>query len=524
MHIIYINVYVLAIITVSSCSKELHEENEPTIGKSLTVKNVSELNSVDIHNVTDLTITGEIQGTDWNILFEMSVLGNLKKLDIFNANITGVHDGSDTWNDDEIPEFNFSDSKHLEEVILPKSLKSIGEEAFSNCKKLKVVQFSNNIDSIAERAFYNTSLTGEFELPNSARVIGRQAFAKTSISRIIITSDVRAVKYSKAYTLYGNSVFADCNQLTEVCITEGCTILELGFEHCENLTKVSLPSTLRTIGFQSGSTANYIFKACKKLESIDLPQNISYIGENAFAKTDLKMISIPNSVKYICEYAFHDCNQLHSIRMSENAIHIGHSCFKGCISLVKIKLPKSLTEIETEAFSNCTSLSEVVWGDNVKYIEEKAFHNCSSLTSIEFPLNLELIGESAFEGCSSLSHVVVNDLLSELPSSTFKNCIELNDLNLGRSLKSIGSNCFYGCHSLNTIEIPRSVQYFCDYTFAYSGLNEIKVSWETPIIIKDNIFGGLNLPHMRLIVPIGTKMTYSTFDVWSNFGDIQESI
>ncbi len=505
-----------------SCSKDLTHENEPEFLSNLTINNMSDLNDGNITDVTSLTIKGNIQGKDWNVLFEVAHNGKLKILDLSDAIILGDNN-QDTWKDDEIPEYSFEGSKTLEDVRLPNTLKSIGQEAFANCRNLKKIKFGNEIDSIADRAFYKSGIIGDFHIPVSLRVVGRQAFAQTSISKVFINSDVRAVKYKNAYTIYGNSVFANCNELTEVSVSEGCSYLELGFEHCLNLTNVSLPSTLKQIGYDSSSTANYIFKNCSNLSNIKLPENLWFIGYSAFAKTSLKTIEIPNSVQYLWKYAFHDCTHLECIKMSNNLKQLEQSCFEGCQALRNIQLPNTLIEIGYAAFKDCTSLSKVILDENVNKIGRNSFFNCISLLSIELPYNLVSLGESSFEGCSSLSSVIINDKLKTLEAATFKNCTKLNNIILGNTVAKIGNDCFYGCISLKQIELPISINSFNDYSFAYSGLKEVKVHWLTPIQISGNVFTGMNKGNMRLKVPLGTKGVYLNSSVWCEFGEIIES-
>lgn len=521
-HFMHILLPLVASIYTLSCTKDLNHENEPEDFSFLTIYNMSELNDNKISIVTNLTIRGNIQGSDWNILYRVAHNGKLKTLDLSDAVILRDHDNQDIWKNNEIPEYTFEGSKTLEEVKLPNNLKSIGKEAFANCRNLKKIKFGNAIDSIADRAFYNSGIIGEFQIPNSLSVVGRQAFAQTSVSKVCINSDVRVVKSEKVYAIYGNSVFANCSELTEVSVSDGCSVLELGFEHCQNLTNVRLPSTLKQIGHDSSSTANYIFKNCSSLNNIKLPENLWFIGHSAFSRTPIETIEIPNSVQYIWKYAFLDCAHLKNVKMSNSLQKLEQSCFEGCQTLHSIQLPNTLTEIGYSSFKDCTSLSNVVLAENICSIGRNAFLNCSSLISIELPCKLVLLGESSFEGCSSLSSVIINNKLTTLETSTFKNCTKLNSVIMGNQISKIGSNCFYGCLSLCQIELPISINSFSDYSFAYSGLKELKVHWITPIQISENVFTGMNRGNMRLKVPLGTKQAYCASNVWCEFGDIVE--
>lgn len=513
---------IIALLTDLSCTKNEMQEEKPSVSEILVVDKISSLEVSDLYNVSDLTITGSIDGDDWNLLYEISMYGNLKKLDIGKVSITGDYTNPDSWKDDEIPAYIFSGNKTLEEVILPMSLKSIGQEAFANCKNLKSIKFGDSIDSIASRAFFSTPLQGELTIPANIRIIGKQAFAETDISKVSISSDIHTTKESTIYTVYSNSVFANCSNLQEVIVAEGCTILELGFSNCKKLNTVSLPSSLQKIGYESSISHNYIFNQCSRLENIKLPQALVFIGEYTFSRTPLRTINIPNSVQHIGNNAFYNCEMLEEISIPDNLTKLEYSCFEGCSSLTTIQLPESIAYIDSNVFKDCISLKNISLGGNIVTIGDNAFSNCSSLLSVKLTNNVESLGKFSFENCSALTDVILNDKLTILQASTFKGCTNLHNITLGNAIETIENNCFYNCLNLSKIEIPYSVQSFSDYTFAYSGLQEIKVHWTIPIQILENVFTGLNLNKMHLSVPHGTKHAYSQSNIWNKFGDIHE--
>ncbi len=524
-----------AAMLVISCSKE-EELGKNDLNNVVVTGNLSDkVTGENISKITHLTISGTISGEDWNTLFEMATMGSLEVLDMTNAKIVGKSD-VDWWNDDEIPEYEFSHSKTLKEVFLPNSLKVIGEEAFAECSKLALVHFPEGLDSIAPRAFYKSGLSGELSLPSRLRVIARQAFGWTKVNKVIINSNVIAGKtitqkesasgttsdYSSIYAVGGNSVFAYCENLSEVVVKEGCTKLEIGFQHCSSLSTVVLPSTLLQIGHESGNNGNYVFEDCSSLSDISLPDNLLSIGYNAFAKTSLNEVAIPDNVQYLGTYAFHKCTQLKKINMSKQLKQIAHGCFEGCTDLVEIEIPDKVTEVDYKAFADCTSLKNVKFGNNIKTIGRNAFSGCILLQSAIMPSSLNTLRESAFEGCSNLVQVSLPDYLEEIESSTFKDSTELRDLYIGKSVLKIGSSSFYHCPKLKILDLPSSITQIDPYAFAYTGLKELSVSWSNPISIGRDIFDGLNLSKATLFVSMGTKKSFQQSAVWKDFGQIQE--
>ena len=65
------------------------------------------------------------------------------------------------------------------------------------------------------------------------------------------------------------------------------------FAGCKNITKITIPSTVTTIGYDA-------FSDCTNLTSIKLPESITSIDYSAFANcTSLASITIPKSVIYM---------------------------------------------------------------------------------------------------------------------------------------------------------------------------------------------------------------------------------
>lgn len=531
----YILILCAAMLAVS-CSKDEELETIDINNVVVTGNLLEQITDENISKITRLTVNGIISGEDWNILFEMATMGSLEVLDMTNAKIVGMDDADCCWNDDEIPEYEFSHSKTLKEVYLPTTLKVIGEEAFAECTKLVQVHFPEGLDSIAPRAFYKSGLSGELSLPSRLRVIARQAFGWTKVTKVIINSDIIAGKtifqkedgngvssnYSSIYAVGGNSVFAYCEDLSEVVVKEGCTKLEIGFQHCTSLSKVVLPNTLNQIGHKSGNNGNYIFKDCSSLKDIFLPDNLLYIGYNAFANTSLNEIRIPDNVQYLGTYAFHKCALLERIILSKQLEQIAHGCFEGCVSIGEIEIPDKVFEIDYKAFADCTSLRTIQFGNSIKTIGRNAFEGCILLQSAVMPSSLTTLRESAFEGCSNLVKVSLPDYLEEIESSTFKDCIELRDLYIGKSVLKVGSSAFFHCPKIESLNLPSSITQIDSYVFAYTGLKEIKVSWSNPLSIGSNIFDGINLSKTKLIVPIGSKELYMQSSTWKDFGLIIE--
>ena len=72
------------------------------------------------------------------------------------------------------------------------------------------------------------------------------------------------------------------------------------------VTSVTIPNTVTTIG-------DYAFSRCQYQFSINIPNSVTRIGESAFAYSPINSINIPNSVTSIGKSAFAYCRSLNSV-------------------------------------------------------------------------------------------------------------------------------------------------------------------------------------------------------------------
>ena len=135
--------------------------------------------------------------------------------------------------------------------------------------------------------------------------------------------------------------------------------------------------------------ANEAFLNCGSLKKIELPHNITSIGEAAFYWCDkLTSVTIPDSVTSIGEWAFFNCSSLESFygkfASEDNRCLIvdGKLIAFAPAGLIEYTIPDSVTKIGEIAFYYCTSLTSVTIPDSVTSIGKWAFAVCSSLTSV----------------------------------------------------------------------------------------------------------------------------------------------
>ena len=287
-----------------------------------------------------------------------------------------------------------------------------------------------------------------------------------------------------------------------------------------------IPDTVS--GQKVRSIASEAFQDISNIVAVNIPDSVTYVGENAFSGTsfynrrsnwsngalycdnillDTKLLigeyRIAPGTRLIACGAFRGMTSLTSVIIPDSVTSIGTSAFYGCTSLESITIPDSVTSIGASAFNGC--MTEIKWGstpaittigdyafsgykgttitipDSVTSIGKYAFEDCTSLTSIIIPERVTSMGWTAFGGCTSLESITIPFVGATKDSTTNTHfgyifgasSYSSNEDRVPSSLKtvvitggtSIGSNAFYNCASLTSITIPSGVTSIGDSAF-----------------------------------------------------------
>lgn len=255
------------------------------------------------YTIEELTLTGELNGTDLGFLRYMAGGGSYdksgnyvkwssSKLEILDISKVIFVEGGVYYNDFDNEKFekdNYGDVPYVlsNPFDFPKYL-------FYNCKNLRKVMIPESVTSIGDYAFYNCNGLTLITIPNSMTSIGPSAFRK-----------------------------------------------------CSGLTSITIPNSVTNIG-------GWAFCDCSGLTSITIPNSVTSIGPSVFRRcSTLTSITIPNSVKNIGDGAFRECSSLTSITIPNSVMSIGVAAFYDCSSLTSIEIPKTVTSIGIAAFGSC---------------------------------------------------------------------------------------------------------------------------------------------------------------------------
>ena len=272
----------------------------------------NELAGYDYANIESLKITGVLNDVDFLFIYRM--MPNLKNLDIAEVNITAL------------PIQAFYKSTNVENLILPNTLITIGEEMFYQ-SKLKTVVIPANATTIGNSAFEQCASLISIDIPANVETIGTAVFIFcSSLTSIEIPASVETIKASafkgcsslatvtfengsQLKTIEGgypsSGTFADCTALTSIEIPASVETIEAAaFKGCSSLATVTFEkgSQLKTIG-GGGSSYYGAFGQLKNLMTVDMSActQVKTIGESAFdGDSELRLFKIGTETPPTC--------------------------------------------------------------------------------------------------------------------------------------------------------------------------------------------------------------------------------
>ena len=340
----------------------------------------------------------------------------------------------------------------LTSVTLSDKLSEIPEEAFYHCDNLTEVSFGSGLTKIGDRAFQQCGKLEAVLLPDGVTSIGENAFSDCSA--------MKTLTLGSALTSMGESAFYGCTRLESVALPEGVTDLEsYVFADCTSLKTVDLGESVTSIG-------NGSFRNCKVLAGIELSETLTSIGTEAFYKTGLTELTIPDSVTKLDQKSFAECSKLKRVTIGDGLTSIPDSAFYFCFNLESLALGSNVTIIGPSAFYYA-DIRHLRIPDSVKTIDADAFRCCDMLTSICLPNSVTSIASTAFNGCSEIDHIFYGGseekhqtLVSKVGYVTFKEAVWHCNSNFSELEFEYTCQYKYGCCRL------------CDTFFGYERVPE----------------------------------------------------
>ncbi|MBO4661595.1 MAG: leucine-rich repeat protein [Bacteroidaceae bacterium] len=182
-------------------------------------------------------------------------------------------------------DYLYVNGQEVKDLVIPSSVKSIGDYAFCFCDWLTSVTIPNSVTSISWNAFsYCANLTSV--TINSNAIVSENQYP-SSILGTIFGSQVKEYIIGDDVTSIGDYAFCGLDCLTSV-----------------------------TIGNSVTSIGEYAFFGLDGLTSVTIGNSVTSIGYSAFSGCGLTSITFPKSVTDIDGHAFSGCTELTRIRVN----------------------------------------------------------------------------------------------------------------------------------------------------------------------------------------------------------------
>ncbi len=368
----------------------------------------------------------------------------------------------------------------ITDIIIPSTVKSIGDAAFQGNRKLaNLLIQGEGLESIGHFAIAGSALQ-TVNLPKSVKSISAGAFMSAVVQNVVVAdgcaaySSVDGVLYTADMkTLHTYPMGRDADSYT---VADGVTKIEEEAFRCDpNSTRVNehgvktvvLPESVAEIGWAAFRYAKdletvklpeaattlgtYVFDCCYKLADTNLPSAITEIPDGFYYGCEaLTSVDIPATVTSIGEYAF-DRVPLTEVALPEGLLSVGQKAFENT-KLATVELPKSLTTLGDHAFYSIDELAELNFaeGGALESIGTGCFAQAGALEHVEIPNSVLEAGNAAFGTCPQLARVTFEDgcQLAEIAPGMFQNDALITEIVIPDCVTSVGSLAFWNCLGL----------------------------------------------------------------------------
>jgi len=316
-------------------------------GECSPLRNLTNLEEVVIEDLTEI------------YQYYFSAVPNLKKVTI-NGPVTEVETKA------------FYNSPCLESVIFNNTTQmTLGESVFEGCVKLKNFTYQpNTITELPKKAFYGCYALEGFSALNEMS-IGERVFENSGLKVVNNSTNITGVDdFSFKNTKITN---LDLTSIRNIYMPKefvyGCSLLE----------SVKLPNTITYI-------LNSCFAECPKLDFEDMSvfHNVTTIESAVFKNTAIKSFASWDKLNNLERNIFEDCKQLTSINLSKGTFVSLINTFENSAIEGEIEIPGRINRY-VSAFNNCNSVTKLKFNaGEIIYMAELSIDNMDALEEIEF--------------------------------------------------------------------------------------------------------------------------------------------
>ena len=314
------------------------------------------------------TVATDENGNQWKYTLSNNEATEVKPVNPYMGETITIPSELDSYPVVSLSENSMSYNAQVKNIILPNTLRIIGDMSFVNCENLTSITIPESVTYIGAHAFGNCYelKTFNFNATNcqSAGLVeqdGAYGFAQIfqgcgNLTTVNIGDNVTKIP---AGTFIGIPI-------SEITIPASVQNIEMAaFYGCANLTNVNYMATNATTSMQ----AMYgIFTETGDL-ALSITDNVTSIPDYLFLSTTIKNVNIPSSVKSIGNYAFYSAN-IENLTLNEGLETINNYAFAENHSIKTLSIPASVKLIGDGAFKEASqvgdgALESVNFGNNL---------------------------------------------------------------------------------------------------------------------------------------------------------------
>lgn len=384
----------------------------------------------------------------------------------------------------EIGHDTFFNCDGLTSIVIPNSVTTIGDSTFGGCSGLSSVTIGNNVVSIGDHVFFGCVSLSVIKVGTvTPPVVSFGTFEGSNYKNATLYVPVgskaayEAADYWKDFKEIidmGQSIaFEDAN-VKAICVAnwdtnndgelsyaEAAAVTDLGELFKSNQTITTFDELQYFTALEEINAG--AFYDCKSLKSIIIPNNVTYIGYDAFIGTAWYDIQ-PDGLVYVGKIAYKYKGTMPentTIEIDEGTLGIACDAFSHCYGLISVTFPNSITTIGNDAFSGCRGLTSITIPSSVTTIGYPAFRDCSGLISINvLPGNTKY---DSRDNCNAIIATKSNQLITGCKNTIIPNSVKLienyafssrsglTSITIPNSVTAIGKVAFSGCDDLTTI-------------------------------------------------------------------------
>ncbi len=336
------------------------------------------------------------------------------------------------------------DTRDIQTILIPETVKSIGARAFYSHHIFRVITMAAEPPELHDDAFLPLRrpfidlfvpedrvqayiAAGWIGFKSVSTLVGQIHNNEGFIWEVtsVNPNEVKLVKFI-GLRKEGRNL-----PLEEMFGTEGHVEIPSEISYHPTNSENDKMYTVTSIGedvFDAGgyNGINYWSPTADPLKSVDIPDTVTQIGDCAFCGNELPSVVIPPSVDSIGKDAFSD-NQLTRVDIPDGVTSIGQDAFWRN-RLTGVEIPESVTSLGQRAFGT-NNFTEVAIPNSITRIEKWAFAQ-NDLEEVTIPANVEYIGEQAFYQ-NDLKEVTISGNVRTIDLYAFQNNPDLRLVTMG---------------------------------------------------------------------------------------------